>query len=69
MDTGTSVMKIDCSDADEPGNPNSQIKYEIVEQQPEGQYMFRVDNDGTVRVANPNLDREVSGHDHCIECV
>uniref|UniRef100_A0A8C2D4Z0 Desmoglein 2 n=1 Tax=Cyprinus carpio TaxID=7962 RepID=A0A8C2D4Z0_CYPCA len=54
----TEVMKIKCFDADEPGNPNSQIKYEIVEQQPAGERMFRVDSDGTVRVVNPNLDRE-----------
>uniref|UniRef100_A0A8C1PAY0 Desmoglein 2 n=1 Tax=Cyprinus carpio TaxID=7962 RepID=A0A8C1PAY0_CYPCA len=54
----TSVMKINCFDADEVGNPNSQIKYEIVEQQPAGEQMFRVDHDGTVRVINPKLDRE-----------
>ncbi|XP_042603389.1 desmoglein-2.1 [Cyprinus carpio] len=54
----TEVMKINCFDADEPGNPNSQIKYEIVEQQPAGERMFRVDSDGKVRVVNPNLDRE-----------
>lgn len=62
-------MKIDCSDADEPGNLNSQIKYEIVEQQPGGQIMFRADDDGTIRVNNANLDREVSGDDDCIKCV
>uniref|UniRef100_A0A672T554 Desmoglein-2-like n=1 Tax=Sinocyclocheilus grahami TaxID=75366 RepID=A0A672T554_SINGR len=54
----TEVMKINCFDADEPGNPNSQIKYEIVEQQPAGERMFRVDSDGTVRVVSSNLDRE-----------
>lgn len=52
-------MKLNCFDADEPGNPNSQIKYEIVDQQPTGQSMFRVENDGRVVVANSNLDREV----------
>lgn len=62
-------MKINCFDADEVGNPNSQIKYEIVEQQPAGEQMFRVDHDGTVRVINPKLDREVRGHHHCIKCV
>lgn len=53
-------MKINCQDADEPGNVNSQIKYEIVGQQPEGQQMFTIGSDGVVRVSNPNLDREVS---------
>lgn len=57
-DVGTEVMKLNCFDADEPGNPNSQIKYEIVDQQPTGQSMFRVENDGRVVVANSNLDRE-----------
>ncbi len=61
-------MKINCFDADEPGNPNSQIKYEIVEQQPAGERMFRVDSDGIVRVVSPNLDREVRSHHHCIKC-
>lgn len=55
---GTEVMRLNCFDADEPGNPNSQIKYEIVDQQPAGQSMFRVENNGRVVVANPNLDRE-----------
>ncbi|XP_051951196.1 desmoglein-2-like [Xyrauchen texanus] len=55
---GTQVMKIDCSDADEPGNPNSQIKYEIVGQQPEGQQMFTVNSEGIVSVKSANLDRE-----------
>lgn len=55
---GTSVIKINCFDADEPGNLNSQIKYEIVEQQPAGERMFMIDYDGTIRVSNPNLDRE-----------
>ncbi|TRY91444.1 hypothetical protein DNTS_028221, partial [Danionella cerebrum] len=55
---GTEVMKINCFDADEPGNKNSQIKYEIVDQQPPGNGMFTVDNSGRILVANPNLDRE-----------
>lgn len=59
-------MKVDCTDADEPGNPNSQIKYEIINQQPSGDPMFTIGSDGVVRVNNPNLDREVRGHDQCI---
>ncbi len=69
FDTDTVVMQINCFDADEPGNPNSQIKYDIVEQQPDGERMFRVDSDGTVRVVSSNLDREVRGHHHSIKCV
>lgn len=62
-------MKINCFDADEVGNPNSQIKYEIIEQQPAGERMFTVDSEGTVVVMNSNLDREVRAHHHCIKCV
>ncbi|KAL0164249.1 hypothetical protein M9458_040002, partial [Cirrhinus mrigala] len=51
-------MKINCNDADEVGNPNSQIKYEIVEQQPAGERMFTVNSDGTVSVISSKLDRE-----------
>ncbi|XP_047199070.1 desmoglein-2-like [Hippoglossus stenolepis] len=53
---GTSVMKITATDADEPGNPNSQIAYSIIDQNPPND-MFHITKDGTILVNNP-LDRE-----------
>lgn len=59
---GTYVMKINATDADEPGNPNSQIAYSLVAQDPPDD-MFYMENDGTIYVKRTNLDREVrSGH-------
>lgn len=55
--TGTSVMRIIATDADEEGNENSQIAFSIVDQKPAGE-MFYISNDGTVYVKNA-LDREV----------
>lgn len=55
---GTTVMKITATDADEPGNVNSQILYEIVDQNPPGN-MFTINQNGEVIVNNENLDREV----------
>lgn len=54
--TGTSVLKITATDADEPGNLNSQIAYSIVSQDPAN--MFFIKNDGTICVRTPP-DREV----------
>lgn len=59
---GTTVMKITAMDADEPGNINSQIHYEIVDQKPAGAMMFSINQNGEVIVNNPNLDREVRRH-------
>lgn len=56
--TGTSVVKINATDADEPGNENSQIAYTIVNQNPSHD-MFYITNDGTIHVKKPTLDREV----------
>lgn len=58
---GTTVMKIKATDADEPGNINSQIRYEIVDQKPAGN-MFTVNQEGEVLVNDENLDREVRYH-------
>uniref|UniRef100_A0A4W6EPD7 Cadherin domain-containing protein n=1 Tax=Lates calcarifer TaxID=8187 RepID=A0A4W6EPD7_LATCA len=54
---GTSVIKITATDADEPGNKNSQIAYSIVDQNPSDD-MFYMTNDGTIYVKKPFLDRE-----------
>lgn len=53
---GTSVLKITATDADEPGNANSQIAYSIVNQDPSD--MFYIKSDGTICVRTPP-DREV----------
>lgn len=54
---GTSVMKVTATDADEPGNENSQIAYTIVDQNPPHD-MFYMNTDGTICVKKPLLDRE-----------
>lgn len=55
-------MHITATDADEPGNINSQIFYEIVEQKPPGKMMFIINRNGAVIVNDENLDREVRHH-------
>ncbi|NWI92275.1 DSG2 protein, partial [Pitta sordida] len=56
-ETGTVVMRINATDADEPNNLNSKIAYKIVSQSPSD--AFSMDkNTGEVRVAKINLDRE-----------
>lgn len=55
---GTSVMKVQATDADEPGNINSQILYEIIKQEP-SENMFSINQDGEVLVNDDRLDREV----------
>ncbi|KAK1896668.1 Desmoglein-2 [Dissostichus eleginoides] len=52
-------MKITATDADEPGNINSQIAYSIIDQQPPGD-MFSISKDGIVRVKSSALDRETA---------
>lgn len=54
--SGTSVLKITATDADEPGNKNSQIAYSIIKQDPAN--IFSIKGDGTVTVRVPP-DREV----------
>ncbi|XP_060773617.1 desmoglein-2.1-like isoform X1 [Neoarius graeffei] len=55
---GTTVMKVTATDADEPGNINSQIFYMIVDENPPGEMMFDINQNGEVIVNNKNLDRE-----------
>lgn len=61
--TGTSVMKITATDADEPGHENSQISYSIIDQNPPHN-MFYIDNDGTIYTKDSALDREVQYEVH-----
>ncbi|NWX37794.1 DSG2 protein, partial [Notiomystis cincta] len=56
-ETGTIVMRINATDADEPNNLNSKIAFRIVSQSPSA--AFSMDKStGEVRVAKINLDRE-----------
>ncbi|XP_026161357.1 desmoglein-1-like [Mastacembelus armatus] len=55
--TGTSVMKVIATDADEPNHENSQIAYSLINQNPPDDMLY-ISNDGTIRVKNPSLDRE-----------
>ncbi|XP_061851731.1 desmoglein-2 [Colius striatus] len=56
-ETGTLVMRINATDADEPNNLNSKIAFRIISQSPSA--AFSMDkNTGEVRVAKINLDRE-----------
>ncbi|XP_074941020.1 desmoglein-2 isoform X2 [Phalacrocorax aristotelis] len=56
-ETGTIVMKINATDADEPNNLNSKLAFRIISQSPSA--AFSIDKDtGEVRVAKINLDRE-----------
>lgn len=54
-------MKITATDADEPGNENSQIMYTLIDQKP-AHDMFHILSDGTLCVKKPSLDREVWLH-------
>lgn len=56
--TGTSVIKITATDADEPNNENSQVAYSIIAQNPPHD-MFSITSDGIISVKKPTLDREV----------
>uniref|UniRef100_A0A3B5A4F8 Cadherin domain-containing protein n=1 Tax=Stegastes partitus TaxID=144197 RepID=A0A3B5A4F8_9TELE len=55
---GTLVMKVNATDADEPGNNNSMIAYSIIEQRPPDD-MFYMDRNGNIYVNKLGLDREV----------
>uniref|UniRef100_A0AAZ3NMA9 Cadherin domain-containing protein n=1 Tax=Oncorhynchus tshawytscha TaxID=74940 RepID=A0AAZ3NMA9_ONCTS len=57
--TGTSIMTLTATDADEPGNENSKIAYTIIKQEPPGESMFHITKDGVLKVKQPTLDREV----------
>ncbi|KAE8293849.1 Desmoglein-4 Cadherin family member 13 Precursor [Larimichthys crocea] len=50
-------MKLTATDADEPGNENSQIAYSIINQNP-AHDMFYITSDGTIYVRDSALDRE-----------
>ncbi|NXC18849.1 DSG2 protein, partial [Corythaeola cristata] len=56
-ETGTIVMRINATDADEPNNLNSKIAFRIVSQSPSAAFSMDKDS-GEVRVARINLDRE-----------
>ncbi|NXC68612.1 DSG2 protein, partial [Anhinga anhinga] len=56
-ETGTIVMKINATDADEPNNINSKIAFRIVSQSPSAAFSM-VKDTGEVQVAKINLDRE-----------
>ena len=55
---GTFVMQIKATDDDEANNPNSQIRYSIIAQDPPGD-MFYIDDQGQLLVKESTLDREV----------
>ena len=59
ISAGTFVKQIEATDADEANNPNSQIFFKILEQDPPGD-MFEIDAGGRLLVKKSNLDREVS---------
>uniref|UniRef100_A0A3P9LD48 Cadherin domain-containing protein n=1 Tax=Oryzias latipes TaxID=8090 RepID=A0A3P9LD48_ORYLA len=58
---GTTVIQVKATDADEPGNDNSIIKYTILSQEPKlpSDSMFAIDTDnGAIMVKGVGLDRE-----------
>ncbi|KAM6410652.1 uncharacterized protein J5M81_000923 [Pluvialis apricaria] len=56
-ETGTIVMRINATDADEPNNLNSKIAFRIISQSPGAAFTMNKDT-GEVRVAKIHLDRE-----------
>ncbi|KAM9796220.1 desmoglein-2.1-like [Syngnathus typhle] len=56
---GMSVTTVTATDADEPGNPNSQLFYTIVKQDPPHD-MFQMNKDGHLYVGKSTLDRETT---------
>ncbi|XP_021243511.1 desmoglein-2-like [Numida meleagris] len=56
-ETGTIVMRLNATDADEPGNLNSKIAFKIISQSPSSAFRMNKDT-GEVQVATINLDRE-----------
>ncbi|KAM9387681.1 desmoglein-2 [Phaethornis superciliosus] len=57
-ETGTIVMRINATDADEPNNLNSKIAFRIISQSPSAAFSMNKDT-GEVRVATITLDREI----------
>uniref|UniRef100_A0A3P9KBW1 Cadherin domain-containing protein n=1 Tax=Oryzias latipes TaxID=8090 RepID=A0A3P9KBW1_ORYLA len=58
---GTTVIQVKATDADEPGNDNSDIRYTILSQEPKplSDSMFTIDtNNGAIMVEGFGLDRE-----------
>ncbi|XP_036066519.1 cadherin-1 [Oryzias melastigma] len=58
---GTTVIQVLATDADEPGNDNSIIKYTILSQEPKlpSDHMFVINtNNGAIMVEDAGLDRE-----------
>uniref|UniRef100_A0A3P9HF10 Cadherin domain-containing protein n=1 Tax=Oryzias latipes TaxID=8090 RepID=A0A3P9HF10_ORYLA len=58
---GTTVIQVKATDADEPGNDNSIIRYTILSQEPKlpSDSMFAIDTDnGAIMVKGVGLDRE-----------
>lgn len=51
-------MKVNATDADEPGNINSKIAYYLIDQRP-SLGVFAIQKDGNLYVQKPLLDREV----------
>ncbi|XP_042725541.1 desmoglein-2 [Lagopus leucura] len=56
-ETGTIVMRLNATDADEPNNLNSKIAFKIISQSPSSAFSMNKDT-GEVQVAAINLDRE-----------
>lgn len=56
--SGTIVMRLNATDADEPNNLNSKIAFKIISQSPSSAFSMNKDT-GEVQVATINLDREV----------
>ncbi|XP_031468681.1 desmoglein-2 [Phasianus colchicus] len=56
-ETGTIVMRLNATDADEPNNLNSKIAFKIISQSPSSAFSMNKDT-GEVQVASINLDRE-----------
>lgn len=57
MLTGTFVMKVAATDADQPDHENSQVFHTIIDQKPPHD-MFYMNSDGSIFIKN-KLDREV----------
>lgn len=56
----TMVIEITAFDADEQGTPNSKIAYKVVQQEPDGEMMFKIErSSGKIVVKMNSLDREV----------
>ena len=65
ISTGFVVCTVNATDADAPGNDNSDVRYSILNQEPKtpADKLFAINPvSGAIRVAAVGLDREVS-HD------